>query len=290
MRKIIFDCDNTFGLIDRDVDDGLTLLYLLGAPHVELLGVTLTYGNGSIEEVNKMTKEMKEQLGLSFDFFSGSKQNNLAAAFLVEQVNRFPNEVTIVATGALTNLAEAQKIDSDFFAKVQEVVLMGGTTEPLIVNQQAVSELNFSCDPDATRKVLLSQATITIMNGHMTAAAFFSKNDLKHFFERAAGMLKKESMTWLKDTLKNWIIWNERVFHFSGFCNWDMTTAVYLEAPELFSDEHYFLSENQPNLSKGQMTLVKNSKYVVKMPKTLLDVQLFNELAIEGMIAGLRYQ
>lgn len=68
MRKIIFDCDNTFGLIDRDVDDGLTLLYLLGAPHVELLGVTLTYGNGSIEEVNKMTKEMKEQLGLSFDF------------------------------------------------------------------------------------------------------------------------------------------------------------------------------------------------------------------------------
>ena len=28
-KKIIFDCDNTFGVTDCDVDDGLALLYLL---------------------------------------------------------------------------------------------------------------------------------------------------------------------------------------------------------------------------------------------------------------------
>ena len=45
MKKIILDCDNTMGVIDCDVDDGLALLYLLGCPDVNLLGITCTYGN-----------------------------------------------------------------------------------------------------------------------------------------------------------------------------------------------------------------------------------------------------
>ena len=37
MKKIIFDCDNTIGIEGCDVDDGLTLLYLLGCKDVEVL-------------------------------------------------------------------------------------------------------------------------------------------------------------------------------------------------------------------------------------------------------------
>ena len=85
MRKVIFDCDNTFGLADHDVDDGLTLLYLLGAPTIDLLGVTLTYGNGSLEEVEKMTKELQQRLTLSFDYYSANQ-----AEYLVKQVNLYP--------------------------------------------------------------------------------------------------------------------------------------------------------------------------------------------------------
>ena len=40
MRKIIHDCDCTFGINGCDVDDGLALLYLLGDPEAEVLGVT----------------------------------------------------------------------------------------------------------------------------------------------------------------------------------------------------------------------------------------------------------
>ena len=45
MRKIIHDCDCTFGINGCDVDDGLALLYLLGDGQAEVLGVTTTYGN-----------------------------------------------------------------------------------------------------------------------------------------------------------------------------------------------------------------------------------------------------
>lgn len=187
MRKIIFDCDNTFGLENHDVDDGLTLFYLLGAAEMDLLGVTLTYGNGTLEEVVQMTKALQEKVGIHFNCHSKNQ-----ADFLVEMINKYPHEVTILATGALTNILEASMIDPEFFMKVQEIVLMGGTTEPLVVNQRPVSELNFSCDAAAAKKVLLSQAKITIMNGHMTAQAFFSKKDLSKFIKAAESQIENK--------------------------------------------------------------------------------------------------
>ena len=55
MRKIIHDCDCTFGINGCDVDDGLALLYLLGDPEAEVLGVTTTYGNNTLEKVYENT-------------------------------------------------------------------------------------------------------------------------------------------------------------------------------------------------------------------------------------------
>lgn len=282
MRKVILDCDNTFGLPDHDVDDGLTLFYILGAPTLDLLGVTLTYGNSSLAEVTKMTNELQTRLALPFQAYSTNQ-----AKFLVEQVNQAPNQVTILATGALTNLYEAQKIDPLFFQKVEAIVLMGGTVEPLVVNQRAVKELNFSCDPVASEAVLLSQAKLTIMNGHMTAAAFFSKNELVELLQAAEPVLPRASFDWLATTLAEWIEWNQKVFRFFGFCNWDMTTAVYLERPDFFSEEAYYLSAVQDQLFKGQLQLTARSEYYVKMPKKLLALSEFNQLAIERMVTGL---
>ena len=39
-RKMIYDCDNTIGIEGCDVDDGLSLLFLLACEEADLLGVT----------------------------------------------------------------------------------------------------------------------------------------------------------------------------------------------------------------------------------------------------------
>jgi hypothetical protein len=36
MEKVIFDCDNTMGLPTKEIDDGLTLYYLLGRLEIDL--------------------------------------------------------------------------------------------------------------------------------------------------------------------------------------------------------------------------------------------------------------
>ena len=60
---LIFDCDNTMGVPGCDVDDGLTLLYLLGLPEVELLGITCSCGNSTQETVYRNTLRMMQDWG-----------------------------------------------------------------------------------------------------------------------------------------------------------------------------------------------------------------------------------
>ena len=62
MKKIIFDCDNTFGVNNCDVDDGLALLYLLGRKEANLIGITSCYGNSTIETTFSNTKRMLKEI------------------------------------------------------------------------------------------------------------------------------------------------------------------------------------------------------------------------------------
>ena len=50
-RKMIYDCDNTIGIEGCDVDDGLSLLFLLACEEADLLGVTNCFGNNETERV-----------------------------------------------------------------------------------------------------------------------------------------------------------------------------------------------------------------------------------------------
>ena len=44
---VVVDCDNTLGIPGCDVDDGTALIYLLGCPEVEIIGITTSYGNST---------------------------------------------------------------------------------------------------------------------------------------------------------------------------------------------------------------------------------------------------
>jgi inosine-uridine nucleoside N-ribohydrolase len=76
--------------------------------------------------------------------------NGEAVDFLVEQVNRYPGEVTIVAIGPLTNIARAIMQDPTFASKVKEIAYMGGAFY-VPGNSSATAEFNWWADPDAAK-------------------------------------------------------------------------------------------------------------------------------------------
>ena len=89
-RKIIFDCDNTMGLLNCDVDDGLALLCILANKEVELLAITTSFGNNKTEIVYKNTKAMIADLNLDIPIYLGALEpmdyDNEASKFIAKMV------------------------------------------------------------------------------------------------------------------------------------------------------------------------------------------------------------
>ncbi|XP_046414389.1 probable uridine nucleosidase 2 [Neodiprion fabricii] len=71
-----------------------------------------------------------------------------AVSAMIELVKQHPGEVTILALGPLTNIALAIRIYPKFLEKLQQLIVMGGSTEGR-GNAQPGMEFNFVADPVA---------------------------------------------------------------------------------------------------------------------------------------------
>lgn len=273
-RKVIFDCDNTMGIVGKDVDDGLTLLYLLGREDIELLGLTLTYGNSSLEEVERATANLLRELKIDdLKVFSGDK----GGRFLAEEARKHKGEVTVLATGSMSNLHTAHKYDPEFYGNLEEIYLMGGIVEPLIINGVEVNELNFACNHEAAYNVLSSEAKISILNGHVTAKAVFGPEELEELYKREGRVYR-----FIEDSIGHWVERINKKFGIEGFCNWDMAAAIYMSHKELFTQDEAVITPDRESLKRGDLNLDKEGVKRIVMPREILDMKRFNSLIFEA--------
>src|SRR5688500_7604121 len=63
MLPIIIDTDPGIGYFGRDVDDGLAIIALLQDPSVNVLGLTITFGNVSLAKGLRAAKELTRRAG-----------------------------------------------------------------------------------------------------------------------------------------------------------------------------------------------------------------------------------
>ena len=237
MKYVIFDCDNTFGIEDCDVDDGLALLYLLGCSQVCLLGITTTYGNSRADIVYENTRRMLKEIGredIPVKKGGETKEDyeSEAACYLAEMAEKYQDQLTILATGSLTNLQGAFKKAPDFFDKVGEIVLMGGITEPLIFHKKRMDELNFSCDAEASYTVLTKGKKVSVITGNNCLKVLFTKEEYRAVLYGS----DKKIAQYIREKTEYWFGYNKEEYGIQGFYNWDVTAAVYVVHPELFQD------------------------------------------------------
>ncbi|MFC6170410.1 nucleoside hydrolase [Loigolactobacillus jiayinensis] len=281
--KLIYDCDNTIGLPNKDIDDGLTLLYLYQQPTVDLLGVTLTFGNGTVAQAQQQTTILTELFDLNVDVYPGSEheqanKKTAASQFLAATVRRYPHEVTILATGSLANLAAAAQLDPEFFSLVKQIVIMGGLFKPLTVNGYRVDELNFSVAPTAVAQVMMSGAPLIIASGQYLATAVFSRQELAL---HSGNQARKQ---WVTRAINNWMDVTQQMWQIDGFVNWDGITAMTLFSPELFEFKQGYLAPPTPQLATGllELTTIPN-QHPVKLMVALKDLAQLNLLFLQGL-------
>lgn len=181
---IILDTD-----IGTDIDDAFALALVLQSPELDLLGVTTVSGDtqGRARLAAKMLEEAgrldvpvaagepgkslpAEQTRWAEGFKSPSLVPVKAVDFLSGEINRRPNEITLVAIGPLTNVAGLLKKDPAAAKKIKQVVLMGGSMargyEP---GSGPAAEYNIASDPDAARVVFSSGVPILMVPLDVTA-------------------------------------------------------------------------------------------------------------------------
>jgi purine nucleosidase len=275
MQRVIFDCDNTLGLPTKEIDDGLALFYLLGRPEIELLGVTTTFGNGSIEQVYAQTQKLtaslgREELPVRKGAGARGEGSTEASRFLVEMASAYPGEIVVLATGPLGNLRAAQELDPMFFRKLNAIACMGGYLRPVTIGRRPVNELNLSADPEASFQVLNAECPVTLMNAQICLQAPFTWRDLPKL------------RCWSRKTrsyVRNWLLLHGIFCGIGHFYLWDLLPAVYISFPELFNHNPVFLRSSVEDLETG--TLIPGQSHTeggINMPALILDLDRFKDI------------
>ena len=191
---------------DPGVDDAFALA--LAARHLEIVGITTVFGNSTIEHTTHNALAIAEHLGLDCPIVSGANEplasphealleharfihgeNGMGGARLT--TNRTPDGndaarfiadtlaetgATLVATGPLTNVAEALRRFPELGPRLV-VSLMGGTAAS--GNVTAVAEFNIHADPEATAFVFRSGARITVAPLDITSTFALRESEIE---------------------------------------------------------------------------------------------------------------
>src|SRR5262245_57747279 len=189
---VILDCDPGH-------DDAIALLLALASPELELLGVTTTYGNQTVEKTTANALRVLELVGRgSVPVAAGAAEplerplvvaahvhgesgldgptlpppsaepvSTDAVEWMADAVRTASSPVTLVPTGPLTNVASYLKKHGS--EGVARIVLMGGAIAE--GNMTPAAEFNVWADPEAAQIVFDAELDVTMIGLDVTHKA-----------------------------------------------------------------------------------------------------------------------
>ena len=188
-RNIVLDCDPGH-------DDAVAILLAGKNPNINLLGISVVAGNQTIEKTARNALNVATYLGINvpicigcefpmvrervicaaihgesgldgFDFpdYGDKFDKRHGVQLLIDSVMN-NDKVTIVATGPLTNVAMAIKMEPRILKRLDEIVIMGGSVDN--GNTSPAAEFNIMCDPEAAHVVFSSGVTVRMVGLNVT--------------------------------------------------------------------------------------------------------------------------
>lgn len=204
-KKMILD-------LDTGVDDALALAYALATPDSDLIGVVSSFGNTQVTTAGENTLKLLELLGrtdvpvfigaahssttdnfetmqVSMDIHgkngigdvtlpapTTALSSQTAVDFIIESAHKYADDLVIVPTGPLTNLAEAYQKDPEIENLIGNVTLMGGA---LVVpgNVTPYTEANINQDPEAADYVFKHAKHLVMVGLDVTLQTLLTKKE-----------------------------------------------------------------------------------------------------------------
>ncbi len=253
--------------VDTGVDDALALLYALASPEVELITATCVMGNVTVERAVENTLAVLELAGRAdievargagaplvrphepFSVVHGegglgrselaspsaSASARSAVEVIVETARARPGEVLLVATGAMTNVANALLEEPSLPSSLKGFALMGGAYGRG-GNTTPSAEANIWFDPHAAQAVFRGFAgaagdKLPICVGlDVTEKVQLTRGDLDSICEPAPGSRLAQ---FLQEAVPFYIEFYARARGYSGACMHDPLALAIAIDPEL---------------------------------------------------------
>jgi purine nucleosidase len=252
--------------VDTGIDDMIALLIAATSPELNLRGVTCVAGNVEIHHVARNTGKILRMVGRGDvpvsigaarplqrrlrtapdthgpsgtgyvelrgeDRALGTTEYTAvpASRYLGAHISRHPGEVTIVATGPLTNLAAAVQHGVDLAHGARDVIWMGGTLEER-GNTTETGEWNACIDPEATELCLSSGSLHHIFPLDATQDVIFTMDDL-------SGLPDTHLARVVRDAIRYYVGFHQRADGIDGAYLHDPVTLIAgLLRPDLVTD------------------------------------------------------
>jgi inosine-uridine nucleoside N-ribohydrolase len=283
-EKILFDTD-------PGVDDAMALLPLVRHPGVDLVGVTTIFGNATIETTTRNAVYLKQLFGFSAPIGRGAGHTlsgaytepptfvhgvnglgdiplpeidvpaNLPSAveLIIDTVRGSPHEVTIIAVGRMTNLAQALAADPGIAKLVKSVVVMGGAfgRNNHGGNVTPVAEANIIGDPVAADIVFGADWPMTIVGLDVTLESVMTDEYLKDL-ARDAGA--DGQFLWdVSRFYANYYTASKQTTN--GFAVHDSSAVAYALHPEMFTVERGPVRVVPDGIARGQTILRPEGRF-----------------------------
>ncbi len=306
-RKIIIDCD-------PGQDDAVALFLALASPEeVEVVGVTTVGGNVPLELTQRNARMMCDLANSDVLVFAGCDapmkrplrtaeyihgetgingidvfepetplQPRHGVDFIIETLLRSADgEVTLVATGPLTNIGTAIEREPAILPKIEQIVLMGGAMREG-GNRTPSAEFNILVDPQAADMVFRCGRPITQMGLDVTHKVLSTKERVDRI--EALGNPVARATAGMINFFERY---DMEKYAAKGAPLHDPCTVAWLIRPELFKGKECNVAiETQSDLTLGHTAV--DFWHVTDRPRNVnwiydVDADGFYNLLIERL-------
>lgn len=191
VQTILYDCDPGH-------DDAVALMLAAGSPELRLLGVTVAAGNQTLDNTGRNACHVLQWLGREdipvytgcggpmvrdrvtagdihgetgldgpvFPPLRKHPEAEHAVNFLIRTLRSAREDITVVTSGPMTNLAMALRMDPGIAENIRRIVLMGGSYTN--GNVTPAAEFNILADPEAAHICFTAGRPVTMIGLDVT--------------------------------------------------------------------------------------------------------------------------
>ncbi|MBX7167152.1 MAG: nucleoside hydrolase [Pirellulales bacterium] len=235
---IWLDVDPSIGLPRGEVDDGLALIQAFHSPELRIHGVSVVFGNTSLEKGYPIAQKLVADYGpQGLQVFPGAAkaeqlgEETPAVTALAKALTERP--LTILAVGPVTNVASLVQLYPQLRERITAIVVVAGRREGqrFEVNHVRLRDANFEHDVEGMQALLDTQVPLVYAPWEVSSQVWLTRDDFAALGKQSAAgrYLAEATQTWLD-------LW-EQVFKAQGCNPFDTLAVGWLTHPELIDAE-----------------------------------------------------